>query len=127
MPPSSGAVRFWRVVNPLVLPLAGRAPWWVLLETTGRRTGRPRRTPLAVGRRDAQGMWVVAVRGRHSSWVLNAETTPAVRFRHRGRWQVATAVIHECTPDRLATMSRYARAGRRALGDSALLVQLAPR
>jgi hypothetical protein len=37
---------FWRVVNPIALRFgAGRAPWWVILETTGRRTGRP--TPLS--------------------------------------------------------------------------------
>ena len=35
----------------------------VLVETVGRKTGKTRRTPLAVGRRDASGMWVVAVHG----------------------------------------------------------------
>ena len=59
-------------------PLAGVAPWWVLVETTGRRTGRTRRTPLAAGPRDAQGMLVIAVHGRHSGWVANAEARPQV-------------------------------------------------
>jgi hypothetical protein len=36
-------------MNPLPLRLAGIAPWWVILETTGRRTGLPRRVPPAGG------------------------------------------------------------------------------
>ncbi len=30
-------------------PFAGWAPWWVLLETDGRRTGEPKTTPLVRG------------------------------------------------------------------------------
>ena len=118
--------RMWRVVNPVVRPLAAVAPWWVLLEIPGRRTGAPRRTPLAVGRVDAGGMWVVAVHGRGSSWVLNAEAAGTVRYRHRLRWQRATAVIHEWTPDLPAGMGRYARLGLRATAADPLVVQLRP-
>ena len=38
-----------RLVNPLVRPLVERMPFdtgWALLETTGRRTGEPRRVPV---------------------------------------------------------------------------------
>ena len=60
-------VRFWRAVNPLARPLAGIAPWWVLLETTGRRSGKRRHTPLARGPMDGGAMWLIAVHGRHSA------------------------------------------------------------
>ena len=49
--PSTLAHRFWRVANPVALPLGGWMPFWVLLETTGHRSGRRRLTPLASGRR----------------------------------------------------------------------------
>ena len=32
-------VLFWRLVNPITRPLAGFAPWWVLVETTGLKEG----------------------------------------------------------------------------------------
>ena len=42
-----------RLVNPVVRPLLdhARLPGWALLETTGRRSGRPRRVPLGDGLR----------------------------------------------------------------------------
>ena len=43
------------------LPLAGLAPWWVVLETKGRRTGRQRRTPLANGPFDGLSILVRSV------------------------------------------------------------------
>lgn len=116
----------WRLLNPVVRPLAGAAPWWVLVETVGRRTGKVRRTPLAVGRRDASGMWVIAVHGHRSGWVLNAEAAATVRYRHRLRWAEATAVVHAWDEAAVATMSTYARSGPRVTADDPLLVQLRP-
>ena len=115
---------FWRLMNPLVRPLAGVAPWWVLGETVGRKTGKWRRTPLAVGRRDASGIWVIAVHGRRSGWVLNAEAADTVRYRHRLRWVTANAVVHGWDPAEVASMGAYARSGPRLVGDDPLVVQL---
>lgn len=114
---------FWRLLNPLMRPLAGLTPWWVLVETKGRKTGKRRLTPLAVGRRTTDAMWVVAVRGRRSAWVMNAEAMPAVRYRHMLRWQEATLHLHDWQPDRVADVSAYARSGAIMAGQDPLLVE----
>lgn len=120
------AITFWRVLNPLMRPLAGLAPWWVLVETVGRKSGATRRTPLAVGRKDADGLWVIAVHGRHAGWVLNAEAAGRVRYRHMLRWVEATPVIHDWRPEAVARMSAYARSGLRLSAQDPLLVELRP-
>ena len=117
---------FWRLLNPVMRPLAGAAPWWVLVETVGRKTGKRRRTPLAVGRRDATGMWVIAVHGRRAGWVLNAEAAETIRYRHRFRWVDAKAVVHGWDRDAVASMSAYARSGPRVTADNPLLVKFQP-
>ena len=115
---------FWRLINPLARPLAGLAPWWVLVETTGRRTGKTRRTPLAAGPREADGMVLIAVHGRHSAWVLNAEANPHVRYRHRGRWRAARAEVLPWDPEVVRTFNRYARSGPSFTAWDATLVRL---
>lgn len=60
-----------RVVNPvikLVWRLGFPSPGDALLETTGRRTGRPRYTPVCDGL-DGRAFWLVAQAGRRSDWV----------------------------------------------------------
>jgi deazaflavin-dependent oxidoreductase (nitroreductase family) len=79
--------RFQRsVVNPVVrlawalgIPIPGDA----LLETTGRRTGLPRRTAVCDGL-DGETFWLVAQRGRSADWVRNIEADPRVRVRVSG-------------------------------------------
>jgi len=34
---------FWRIINPITRGVAGLAPWWVLLETTGDVVAHERR------------------------------------------------------------------------------------
>jgi deazaflavin-dependent oxidoreductase (nitroreductase family) len=51
-----------------------------LLTTTGRRTGRPRRTPVIPVRQGGR-LWLVAPYGE-VSWVLNARATGQVDLRH---------------------------------------------
>src|SRR4051794_27438945 len=69
------------VVNPTV-KLAWRLgippPGDALLETTGRRTGQPRRTPICDGL-DGETFWLVAQRGRRADWVQNIQADPRVR------------------------------------------------
>src|SRR5436309_8777999 len=72
---------FWRIVNPPTRPLAGFAPWWVLLETRGRTTGQRRVTPLARGPVDGSVVWLISVHGRHAQWVRNLEAAPDVRIK----------------------------------------------
>jgi deazaflavin-dependent oxidoreductase (nitroreductase family) len=77
----------WR----LRLPIPGDA----LLETTGRRSGRPRRTPVCDGREGAT-FWLIAQRGHDADWVRNIEADPRVRVRTSGptaAWRTGTAHI----------------------------------
>src|SRR4051794_24306146 len=68
---------FWRIFNPVARRLAGVAPWWVVLETTGNKSGKPRQAPLARGPVDGDVTWVIAVHGRHSGFVRNIDANPS--------------------------------------------------
>jgi deazaflavin-dependent oxidoreductase (nitroreductase family) len=89
------------VVNPLVR-LAFRLgipdPGDALLETTGRRTGRPRLTPVCDGL-EAETFWLFSQSGRDADWVRNIEADPRVRVKRRSRrptgWRSGTAHILE--------------------------------
>jgi deazaflavin-dependent oxidoreductase (nitroreductase family) len=86
------------VINPVVrlawdlgLPIPGDA----LLETTGRRTGLRRRTPVCDGL-EGTTFWLVAQRGRDADWVRNIEANPRVRVRvseAHVRWRSGSAHI----------------------------------
>jgi deazaflavin-dependent oxidoreductase (nitroreductase family) len=115
---------FWRLVNPLNRTLAARAPWWVVLETTGRRTGKPRQTPLARGSSDTDATWVISVHGHAADWVRNLEADPNVRVRVRGRWHNALASAHPFDPAIVRRFNRYARAGPRFMAIEPLLVRI---
>ena len=107
---------FWRLVNPPTRPLAGLAPWWVLLETTGRRTGQPRATPLARGPVDGTVVWLASVHGRHAQWVRNLEARPEVRIKLAGRWHRARATVVDYDDSVAERFNFYARSGPRTLG-----------
>lgn len=114
---------WWRLVNPPTRVLAGIVPWWVLLETTGCRTGKRRVTPLATGPADGDAIWLLAVHGRRAGWVRNLEARPDVRVKHRGRWRDATATVHPMGAVPLDRFNAYARAGR-LIADDPLLVRV---
>lgn len=69
---------FWKILNPLTRGLAGFAPWWVLLETVGRRTGKRRLTPFASGPFDGRRLLLIAVHGEHSGFAHNIAAEPHV-------------------------------------------------
>jgi deazaflavin-dependent oxidoreductase (nitroreductase family) len=82
-----------RVANPVVrtaLERGVRVPGYALLETVGRRSGLPRRTPVGDGL-DGDTFWIVAEHGRRAAYVLNIEAEPRVRVRVRGTWRDGTA------------------------------------
>ncbi len=86
-----------RLVNPLVrraleagLPGTGAA----LLETTGRKTGQPRRTPVGNGLRD-EHFWIVTEHGRHAAYAKNITANPRVRVKVGRKWFEGTANILE--------------------------------
>jgi len=107
--PSTAAGAFWKAVNPFTRPFAGYAPWWVLVETTGRRTGKPRRTPLAGAPFDESTLSVLSVYGDTSAFAKNIRANPVVRIQRRGRWLGGTAELLDPTPETIAQLGRYAR------------------
>jgi deazaflavin-dependent oxidoreductase (nitroreductase family) len=114
----------WHAINPLAKPLAGWVPWWVLLETKGRRTGRPRRVPLARGPRDGKVLWLICVHGQHAGYAKNIAAEPRVRVRMRGRWHEGTAGLLPVDQATLDRFNSYARAGPRTLGIDPALVRV---
>jgi deazaflavin-dependent oxidoreductase (nitroreductase family) len=84
-----------RLLNPVV-KAASRAglplPGLVILETTGRKSGEPRRTPVGkaiVG----DTLWVIAEHGRKAAYVRNIEAEPRVRVRLGRAWRTGTAQV----------------------------------
>jgi deazaflavin-dependent oxidoreductase (nitroreductase family) len=90
----------------LRLGLAPRA--FALLETTGRRTGRRRLTPVGNGL-DGQVFWLIAARGRRASYVANLTASPRCRVKTGRHWRSGTATLVD-HDDALARRARLDRA-----------------
>ncbi|GGW60359.1 nitroreductase/quinone reductase family protein [Streptomyces caelestis] len=115
------ATAFQRRVNPLMR----RLPLQSVLETKGRVSGLPRRTPVG-GRRVADSFWLVSEFGERSQYVRNIKADPRVRVRIRGRWHTGTAHL---LPDddpvaRLRRLPRFNGLGVRAFGTQLLTVRV---
>jgi len=87
------------VMNPMVAALERigvRSSLVVELETTGAKSGQPRRVPLA-GRADDNGVWVISQHGRRAGWAHNIAADPKVRVRVNSRgkneWRTGTATF----------------------------------
>ncbi len=65
-------------------------PSYAILETTGRRSGEPRRTPVGNGL-DGETFWIVAEHGRRAAYVRNVEADPRVHVKVGGRWRKGVA------------------------------------
>ncbi|MEJ1200653.1 MULTISPECIES: nitroreductase family deazaflavin-dependent oxidoreductase [unclassified Streptomyces] len=94
-----------------------RLPSQTLLETTGRASGLPRRTPVG-GRRVGDSFWLVSEFGERSQYVRNIRADPRVRVRIRGSWHPGTAHL---LPDddpiaRLRRLPRFNSLAVRAMG-----------
>jgi len=84
-----------KVIKPLMRALlrAGLAPSaFALLETTGRKTGRRRLTPVGNGL-IGDTFWLIAARGRSADYVCNLVDDPAVRVKIGRRWYCGTAAL----------------------------------
>jgi deazaflavin-dependent oxidoreductase (nitroreductase family) len=108
------------VLNPITV----RLPTQVVLETTGRKTGLPRRTPVGGKLIDRQ-FWMVAGDGK-SAYVRNIEADSAVRIRIRGRWHGATAALlpDDDAASRLKQLPRMNSAVVRAMGIKPLTIRV---
>jgi deazaflavin-dependent oxidoreductase (nitroreductase family) len=117
---TSVETQFFKMLNQLVEPHV-RAGWGsprlvpgglVVLETTGRRTGRRLRVPLAAI--EFQKHVVVSTfRGNRSQWVRNVAANPNVRYWLRGRARKATGFVISARED--APSERELPAGARWL------------
>jgi deazaflavin-dependent oxidoreductase (nitroreductase family) len=71
-------------------------PGYALLETTGRKTGKVRRTPVGDGWVGHQ-FWLVAEHGMKAGYVRNIASNPRVRLKLRhgilARWHTGTAQV----------------------------------
>ncbi len=118
-----------RVLNRPIRALAARGlvPGVALLQTTGRKSGQPRRTPVSNGLDgETNTFWIVAEQGRKAAYVRNMEADPRVRIRVRGRWRdgVATLLDDEDPVVRLRSISRLNAAGVRAMGTALLVIRV---
>jgi deazaflavin-dependent oxidoreductase (nitroreductase family) len=93
-----------RVANPLMR----RLPIQTLLETTGRKSGEARRTPLG-GSKIGNEFWFVSEFGEKSQYVKNIKANPNVRVRLRGRWYNGTAhlVPDDDPQERLRSLPQF--------------------
>ena len=102
------------VLNPPVRLLFGLGlvpPTHVLLETIGRRTGRPRQNPVGNGL-DGDTLWIVAEHGHTANYVRNLEANPRVRVKIGRHWRTGTATVLPDDDPR----ARLDRNGRRVNG-----------
>jgi deazaflavin-dependent oxidoreductase (nitroreductase family) len=80
------------VANPCTRLIAGHMPGQAILETTGRRSGLPRRTPVG-GRKEGSTFWMVSDHGVASNYVRNIQADPRVRVQVQGTWYPGTAAV----------------------------------
>jgi deazaflavin-dependent oxidoreductase (nitroreductase family) len=109
----------------LANPLMRLVPTQTLLETTGRTSGKQRRTPLG-GSRVGDQFWFVSEFGEKSQYVRNIKANPHVRVRLRGRWHNGTAhLLPDDDPhERLRSLPQLNSAGVRTFGTNLLTVRV---
>ena len=118
-----------RLFNPFVKALVNAgipAPGVVILETIGRKSGQPRRTPVGkalVG----DTLWIVAEHGRKAGYVRNIEANPRVRVKLGRKWR--TGIAHPMPDDdprerQRKIPNRMNSAAVRAMGSDLLTVRV---
>ena len=106
-------------------PVMRAVPIQTLLETTGRKSGQPRRTPIG-GRLTSNEFWLVSEFGERAQYIRNIKADPRVRVRIRGRWHTGTAHL---LPDddpiaRLRALRSLNSVAVRAIGAGLLTVRV---
>jgi deazaflavin-dependent oxidoreductase (nitroreductase family) len=118
-----------RLVNPVVRRLAerglaGRSV--ALLETTGRKSGQKRVTPVGNGLR-GDVFWIVTEHGWASAYVKNIQVDPRVRVKVGRRWRSGTArILPDDDPyERMRVLGRRANdAAVRLVGTEHLVIRV---
>ena len=110
-----------RIGNPILMRMPGRT----VLETTGRSSGLPRRTPIG-GRLVGRDFWLVSEYGEKSQYVRDIRADARVRVRIRGRWHAGIA--HPMPDDDARARPRalpvFNSAGVRLLGTDLLTIRV---
>ncbi|MDT5348474.1 MAG: hypothetical protein QOH91_1761 [Mycobacterium sp.] len=108
------------VVNPI-----GRQLPVTMLETTGRKSGQPRRTAVGGKVIDNQ-FWMVSEHGEHSDYVRNIKANPAVRVRVGGKWRNGTAhlLADDDAKERLRKLPRVNSAVVRVMASDLLTIRV---
>lgn len=100
-------------------------PFQTLLETTGRKSGEPRRTPIG-GSREGNEFWFVSEFGDKSHYIRNIKANPNVRVRLTGRWHngVAHLMPDDDPHERLRSLPQFNSLGVRTFGTNLLTVRV---
>jgi deazaflavin-dependent oxidoreductase (nitroreductase family) len=117
-----------RLVNPVVRFAANRGvplPGLAILETTGRKSGLPRRTPVG-GELEGDTFWIVTEHGHRASYVKNIEANPKVCLRVGRSWRHGTArtAPEEDPGERLRRQPRANAAGVRVMGTQHIVIRV---
>ena len=118
-----------RVLNPFVRPVLERglmSRTHALLETTGRRSGLPRRVPVGNGLR-GDTFWIVSEHGYESDYVKNIQSDPRVRVKVGDRWHEGTAHVlpDDDVAERMRMLGRRANdTGVRLMGSQLMTVRI---
>ena len=108
-----------RIIRQL-LEIGIAPPVYALLETRGRRSGQPRRTPVGNGLvAGSDTFWLVSEHGMRAGYVCNIQADPRVRIKIGRRWRTGTAhVLRGDNPlQRLRQTGRYNAAAVRFFGN----------
>ncbi len=118
-----------KLFNPVVKAATNAGiplPSVVILETTGRKSGQPRRTPVGKAI-EGDTLWIVAEHGRKAGYVRNIEANPRVRVRIGRTWRTGVAhVVPDDDPnERLRKIGRPINGAMvRAMGTDLLSVRI---
>ena len=118
-----------KLVNPVVRGLLERGLFpstHALLETTGRKSGQPRRVPVGNGLRGDQ-FWIVTEHGNSADYVKNIRKNPRVRVKVGRTWRAGTANVlaDDDVRERFRTLRRPVNdALVRAVGTEQLTIRI---
>jgi deazaflavin-dependent oxidoreductase (nitroreductase family) len=100
---------------------------YALLETTGRTTGEPRRTPVGNGLvAGSDTFWLISEHGTRADYVRNIQADPRVRVKIGRQWRAGTARLmrDDDALERLRQTGRYNAAAVHFFGNPGELVTL---
>jgi deazaflavin-dependent oxidoreductase (nitroreductase family) len=117
-----------RLVNPVVRRLVDRGlagSSTALLETTGRKSGKPRVTPVGNGLRGHE-FWIITEHGWASAYVKNIQADPRVRVKVGRHWFTGTAhILPDDDPrERMRKLARANDVAVRLMGTEHLVIRV---